>query len=162
MSSLLFLVLLSLTAYAQPVHEICQNCHNDKLEDLKAHKHFSKNLSCDACHGESSQHSNSNGAVAPDRVSAAHDIPKLCGGCHSKQGGEYLESKHAKVVLAKGKARAAQCATCHGHHRQRTAAHTLLQCKRCHASLPASHPQPAGGDKCWTCHSPHTLLVAKK
>lgn len=64
---------------AQKNHEVCQNCHEDKLNDYKAHKHFASGLSCDACHGESEQHAGSNAAIAPDRVSRGHEIPELCG-----------------------------------------------------------------------------------
>lgn len=159
---LLILAALAPSAYAQKTHDVCQNCHEDKLSDFKVHKHFAKELSCDACHGESEQHSGSNGAVAPDRVSAAHDIPNLCGGCHAEALKQYSTSKHAALVLAKSKTRAAQCATCHGHHRPREAAHTLAQCQKCHAQLSEAHPKMEADTQCWACHSPHTLKIASK
>jgi hypothetical protein len=161
-----FLVLLLFAfapaGHAQKNHEVCQNCHEDKLNDYKTHKHFAGGLSCDACHGESEQHASSNAAVAPDRVSRGHEIPELCGSCHGDAQQQYAASKHAALVLAKAGKSAPQCATCHGHHRPRTAAHTLAQCQKCHAKLSEAHPKMEADTLCWTCHSPHTLKTAAK
>ena len=70
---------------------------------LQTHAHFRKGLSCDACHGPSLKHRTSTGAVPPDRVAAPDEVLALCGGCHSIEQKEYLESKHGKLVMARSR-----------------------------------------------------------
>ena len=165
LSTLCFLrllaLLLTLPLAAQKVHEICNTCHAEQVADFQKHKHFTKSLSCDICHGPSERHRNSNGAVAPDRVAAPDEIPALCGACHTVENQAYSTSKHAKLVLARSKVKAAHCATCHSNHAPRTIIQTLIQCNRCHSALPAQHPKFAVEATCLTCHDRHTLLAKK-
>jgi hypothetical protein len=150
-------LLLALPCLAQKTHEVCSACHQEHVVEFQTHKHFTKGLSCDACHGKSAGHANSNGAVAPDRVSAPDEQPALCGACHTAQNKDYRLSKHAALLASKTKV--ASCATCHGVHSVRTAKQRDAQCQKCHASLKPAHPSIAAGTTCFTCHANHTLKV---
>jgi hypothetical protein len=152
---------LALPLVAQKTHEFCAPCHSEQVADFQTHKHFEKGLSCDACHGPSVKHRTSTGAVSPDRVAAPDEVPALCGGCHAPEQKEFLESKHGKLVMARSKVKAANCATCHGVHNLRTARQTQQQCLRCHATLSPTHPAVAATAACMSCHARHTLLAAK-
>ncbi len=152
------LLLLALPLLAQKTHEFCAPCHAEQVADFQTHPHFKKGLSCDACHGPSAKHRASIGAAPPDRVTAPDEIPALCGACHAGEQKDFLESKHGKLVMARSKVKAANCATCHGVHNLRTTAQTLQQCRKCHTALPASHP--AAAPSCMSCHARHTLLAA--
>ncbi|MGH9720483.1 MAG: cytochrome c3 family protein [Bryobacteraceae bacterium] len=157
----LVLLLCTLPLAGQKVHELCAPCHAEQVADFYSHTHFQKGLSCDVCHGASVKHRTSTGAVAPDRVAAPDEAPALCGACHTAQGKEYSASQHGKLVLARSKTRAANCATCHGVHNARAARAMLQQCQKCHATLPASHPALTAGSTCFGCHSKHTLAAKK-
>ncbi|MBI3470392.1 MAG: hypothetical protein HY013_03440 [Candidatus Solibacter usitatus] len=155
------LALCALPLFAQKTHTLCAACHADQVAAFQTHKHFSKGLSCDACHGASTQHRNSTGAVAPDRVAAPEEVPALCGGCHAAEKSEYAASRHGQLVLAKSRTRAAHCGTCHGVHNLRTAVQMRQQCNKCHATLAESHPRVAAEASCFTCHAKHTLKGAR-
>jgi hypothetical protein len=156
------LLLCALPLLAQKTHEFCASCHSEQVADFQTHPHFQKGLSCDACHGPSVKHRTSIGAVPPDRVAAPDEVPALCGGCHASEQKEYLASKHGKLVMARSKVKAANCATCHGVHNPRTASQTQAQCQRCHAALPSPHPAVAAKASCMGCHARHTLVAASK
>ena len=141
---------------AQPAHELCSACHATQVEDFKTHAHFAKNLSCDACHGPSVKHRTTTGNAPPDRVAAPDEVPALCGACHTSQLKEYSSSRHAKLVAERSKVRSANCATCHGVHSARKTAQILVQCARCHSSLPATCNRQAG---CVSCHQKHTMAA---
>jgi hypothetical protein len=147
---------------AQDVSKACAACHTDQFTDWQTHKHAGKSVTCDVCHGPSLPHRNAVGATAPDRVAAPDEVPQLCGTCHPSQRKEYEPSKHGKLVLARSKARAANCATCHGVHAPRDSVQMKRQCDRCHQSLPAVCQRnvnaAAGQLACVSCHSPHTLV----
>jgi hypothetical protein len=162
MKPAILLLAVALSALAQKTHEICASCHAEQVADFQTHPHFQKGLSCDACHGESVRHRTSTGAVPPDRVAAPDEVPALCGGCHAAEQKEYLASAHGKLVMARSKTRAANCATCHGVHNLRTARQTQVQCGRCHATLVAAHPAVAAGTSCMSCHAKHTLIATVK
>lgn len=152
---LFLLGILLVPSLAGQVHELCKSCHQDQFNDFQTHAHFAKGLSCDLCHGPSEKHRKAAGAAAPDRVAAPDELPVLCGGCHANEKQQYLESEHGKLVMARSRTRAAHCGTCHGVHAARTARQMRVQCDRCHASLPASHPKSDAA--CWSCHVPHTM-----
>jgi len=145
------------------VGKLCQSCHADYVADVKSHVHGAKGISCEACHGASSQHRNSVGASSPDRIAAPDEVPALCGTCHQEQRKLYTASAHGKLVLASSKTRAANCGTCHGVHAKRNATAMKRQCDRCHTSLPsacAAKPPVATAEgklSCSGCHNPHTL-----
>ena len=159
--TLAFATLLAAPLSAQKTEDVCKACHEEHVTQFQSHKHAKNNLSCDACHGESVQHREANGAVAVDKVAAPHEVPALCGGCHTAQLKDYAGSKHGKLVMAKAEKKAANCGICHGVHSLRTAKQTMLQCNRCHATFPDAHPKFAADTLCWTCHQPHTLVVKK-
>ncbi len=149
-----------LHAPAQEIAKACAACHTDQFEELQTHKHFSKSVFCDTCHGTSEQHRNAVGATPPDKVAAPEAQPGLCGTCHPAQRKPYEGSKHGVLVLAKSKTRAASCGTCHGVHSARNAGGMLRQCERCHAELPAACKKEggeAGKLVCAGCHEPHGL-----
>ena len=160
MRVMVVLTACALPLAAQKTHDICNSCHGEHVADFRKHKHFQTGLSCDTCHGESEQHRNANGAVAPDRVSPPDQLPELCGGCHADQLKEYRTSKHARLVAERSKTRSAQCATCHGNHGPRGSKQIVMGCQRCHAQLSSSHPAVADTGTCITCHKRHTLLTA--
>jgi len=152
------LLLLTLPLLAQKTHEFCAPCHAEQVADFRPTRIFQKGLSCDACHGPSAKHPRFDWRSASDRVAAPDEIPALCGACHAGEQKDFLESKHGKLVMARSKVKAANCATCHGVHNLRTTAQTLQQCRKCHAALPAAHPAAAAS--CMSCHARHTLLAA--
>lgn len=159
---MIWLFLWLVTAmFSQEVGKQCLPCHAEHVADVNTHKHASKQVGCEVCHGPSQVHRNAVGATAPDRIAAPDEVPALCGGCHVEQRKEYVESKHGKLVLARSKTRAANCGTCHGVHSFREAAAMKKQCDRCHANLPVackSSPAVAAGKLgCVTCHAPHSL-----
>ncbi|HYI93086.1 MAG TPA: cytochrome c3 family protein [Bryobacteraceae bacterium] len=145
------------------VGKLCQSCHAEYVDDVKSHKHGARGISCEACHGVSTQHRNSVGASSPDKVAAPDEVPALCGTCHQEQRKLYATSAHGKLVAASSKTRAANCGTCHGVHAQRNETAMKRQCDRCHTTLPAACvAKPlvavaAGKLSCAGCHNPHTL-----
>jgi Cytochrome c3 len=147
------------------VGKSCQSCHDEYVADVRSHPHGAKGISCEACHGTSSQHRSSVGATSPDRIAAPDEVPSLCGSCHQEQRKLYAPSAHGKLVLASSKTRAANCGTCHGVHAQRNAAAMKRQCDRCHAELPAAcvaKPRVAlaeGKLSCSGCHNLHSLAL---
>lgn len=147
-------------AGAQEVGKLCLSCHTEYVDELKTHKHASKNISCEVCHGESKPHRNAIGATSPDRVAAPDEVPALCGSCHPAQRKSYEAGKHGVVLRAQSKVKTANCGTCHGVHGPRNAVSMERQCARCHAELPASCKKPvtveAGKLRCAGCHDPHT------
>lgn len=165
MRFLLLPLLAAASLAAQKPHELCAVCHSETAADFLAHPHFQKGLNCDTCHGVSARHRASQGHTEPDRVAVPHEIPALCGGCHTgKQArpilAQYSESKHGRLVLEQSKVRAPHCATCHGVHSVRQGKAVETQCRRCHTSLPAScsyQPPRAAAVACAACHAPHTL-----
>jgi hypothetical protein len=161
----LLAVLFALPAAAQPVHELCAPCHSGPVDDFKTHRHFALKLSCDACHGASVMHRESQGDTAPDKVAGPAEQPAVCGACHTVQAKEYSASKHGTLVSARSEKRAATCTICHGHHALRPIVAMEAQCARCHAELPASCKKPpvATGAKlgCANCHGKHTLVIKK-
>jgi hypothetical protein len=122
---------------AQPVHELCSACHAEQVADFEPHPHFAKKLSCDICHGRSEKHMKAVGSAPPDRVAAPDEVPALCGTCHAPQLKEYSPTAHAKLVLARAKTKAPNCASCHGYHGPRPA---KAQCSRCHMETPKTAP----------------------
>ncbi|MBI3697437.1 MAG: hypothetical protein HY238_21710 [Acidobacteria bacterium] len=166
MKRLVILALLALPVAAQKPHELCEVCHTETVKDFLTHPHFQKGLECNLCHGESVKHRTSQGHAEPDRVAPPHEIPALCGGCHTGKGpktiqAEYAASKHGKLVLEQAKVRAPHCGTCHGVHSVRKGNTVEVQCRKCHAALPAScsaaPPKASVTVSCAACHSPHTL-----
>jgi hypothetical protein len=156
---------LTIPLAAQPIQEACAPCHTTQVEDFKKHKHPAAGLSCDACHGASSSHRDSQGMVAPDKVAGPTEQPVVCGACHTAQAKDYRASKHGQLVMARSEKRSATCTMCHGNHALRGFSAMEGQCNRCHAELPASckQPPPATNARlsCANCHHKHTL-VAKK
>lgn len=154
-------VLLLWPLAAQEGGKVCGACHIEHVNEWRTHKHAAKNVVCEVCHGPSQAHRNALGATAPDRVAAPDEVPELCGSCHAPQRKAYEPSKHGKLVLARSKTRAANCATCHGVHSLRDAAQMKRQCDRCHATLPAACQRKvesaAAKLVCNSCHDPHTL-----
>lgn len=152
-------------AAAQQTHESCTSCHAEQVEAFQTHPHAAKNLSCDICHGESAKHRDSNGAVAPDRVSGPKEIPGLCGSCHSGPRKEWEASKHAQALLANATAKTAHCGNCHGVHGRKAAKVVEQQCVRCHANRPEvcrkDPPSATASVSCITCHSRHSLAAKR-
>jgi hypothetical protein len=147
------------------VHNACTACHSGQTGDFKKHKHFAGGISCDACHGVSQQHQESQGMVAPEKTSGPADQPALCGACHAEQAKSYSASEHGKLVAARSEKRGATCTMCHGNHALRAFPAMEQQCARCHESLPASCKEnPPSSDariRCANCHDKHTLAVKK-
>ena len=150
--------------------EFCKVCHSETVHDFLSHPHSEKGLDCDTCHGESVKHRSSQGHTEPDRIAAPHEVPALCGGCHTGKGittiqEQYGASRHGQLVLAKARVRAPHCGTCHGVHSVRAPQAIEAQCKRCHAQLPPSCTATPASTKarvsCANCHTPH-LFAAKK
>lgn len=159
---LLFLALL-ITAgtFAQEkAQELCAPCHTGPSEDFNKHPHKAAGISCDACHGMSGSHRDSQGMVAPDKIAGPKEAPELCGACHTKQFAAFKQSKHFTALQANPR-RTANCAVCHGNHAPRTVAAMQAQCERCHATRPAACKQPPAKTTakllCANCHVPHTL-----
>jgi len=159
----LFLLALILTAgtFAQEkAQELCAPCHTGPSEDFDKHPHKAKDVSCDACHGMSEGHRNSQGMTAPDKVAGPKEVPAMCGACHPSQLTAFQTSKHF-AVLQNDPRRTATCAICHGNHALRPAAATQAQCERCHAKRPDACKQPPAKATakvlCANCHVPHTL-----
>ena len=159
------LFLLALPLAAQPTHDLCSACHQTPVEDFQKHKHFASKLSCDACHGPSTAHRESQGDTAPDKVAGPTEQPAVCGACHTAQAKEYRASKHGQLVIARSEKRAATCTMCHGNHALRSFAGMEAQCMRCHSELPASckqtPPTAAAKLSCVNCHGKHTLVARK-
>ncbi|MBY0502344.1 MAG: hypothetical protein K2X03_00440 [Bryobacteraceae bacterium] len=155
MRHLLWLLALSVSGQ---VHQLCQPCHTEAAGDVESHKHFAKQVSCDACHGTSEKHRLAAGGAAPDRVATREQVPVLCGGCHVAERKSYETSAHAKVLAAGQKS--AHCATCHGNHAPRPLAAMAARCQSCHTTLPAAcagKPRVAARVSCAGCHTVHTF-----
>jgi hypothetical protein len=156
---------LTLPLAAQPFHESCAPCHTTQVEDFQKHKHIKAGVSCDACHGASQTHRDSQGMVAPERVAGPTEQPTVCGACHTGQAKDYRASKHGALVMARSEKRAATCTMCHGNHALREFSGMEAQCKRCHAELPAPCKQPPPATtarlSCANCHNKHTLVARK-
>ena len=149
--------LLALAASAQ-VHQLCQPCHSEAAGDVESHKHFAKQVSCDACHGASEKHRLAAGGAAPDKVATREQVPVLCGGCHVAEHKSYQTSQHAQVLAAGNKS--AHCATCHGNHALRPLAAMAARCQICHTTLPAAcaaKPAVIAKVSCAGCHAQHTF-----
>ena len=154
----------------EKTRDYCKVCHNETVQDFLAHPHSEKGLDCDTCHGQSIKHRNSQGETEPDRIAAPHEMPTLCGACHTGKGRttiqeEYASSKHGQLVLAKARVRSPHCGTCHGVHSLRLSAAIESRCRRCHTQLPAACAEtpPSGRSRvaCASCHAPH-VFAAKK
>jgi hypothetical protein len=165
----LFLIPILIAAPATllaQAHQVCSNCHGSQTEDFKKHKHFTAKLSCDACHGASKSHAESQGMVTPEKVTGPMEQAALCGACHAEQAKGYSASAHGKAVQARSEKRAAYCTMCHGNHALRAYQATEQQCNRCHADLPASckqaPPATAARVSCANCHHKHTLAAKKE
>lgn len=158
MTTAALFLLLALAAQAQPVQEFCAPCHSGPSEEFDGHPHKAKGLSCDACHGPSVKHRESQGDTPPDRIAGPLQVPALCGTCHAAQLAAYKPSKHYETLLARieGK-RAPNCSTCHSTHSARSLAAIQAQCQRCHESLPATCKPSA----CASCHNPHSSKTGK-
>ena len=154
----------------EKTREFCKVCHSETVQDFRSHPHSEKGLDCDTCHGESVKHRNSQGHTEPDRIAAPHEVPALCGGCHTGKGSttiqeQYGSSRHGQLVLAKARVRAPHCGTCHGVHSVRAPQAIEAQCKRCHAQLPPSCTVTPASTKarvsCANCHTPHRFAAKK-
>ena len=153
----------------EKTRDFCKVCHGETVQDFLSHPHSEKGLDCNTCHGESVKHRSSQGHTEPDRVAAPHEVPALCGGCHTGKGSstiqQYSSSKHGQLVLAKARVRAPHCGTCHGVHSVRAPQGVEGQCRRCHTQLPASCAVAPASTKarvsCANCHTAH-LFAAKK
>ena len=160
------LILLALTlaaggiAQTTAVQELCAPCHTGPSEEFDKHPHKAKSVSCDACHGASEQHRNSQGMTPPDKVAGPAEVPAMCGACHTKQFAAFKESRHFAVLQTNARG-TATCIRCHGNHSLRTAAAAQAQCERCHDGRPAAcKAVPAkviAKVSCANCHVPHTL-----
>jgi len=161
----LLLLLFSIPLSGQKAVELCAPCHAGQAAEFKKHKHFSKNISCDACHGPSKEHAEAAGAIAPEKVAGPAEQPDTCGACHAAQANEYKESEHGRLVLARAKQKGPYCTTCHSNHAARPPAAIERQCKRCHPSLPQAcqtAPESASARvSCANCHGKHTMLARK-
>ncbi len=171
------LLLLAALAQAQPVHELCRECHTEVAEDFLTHPHLQQGLSCDACHGESVRHRESEGGVEPDRIAGPSEVVALCGTCHDRPAkGEtdaaksilkqYLASKHGAPPAEQSEQWAPNCETCHSAHRVRPLRAMQVRCERCHEQLPkacsAAPPAGAAADlRCAGCHAPHLFAISK-
>ena len=122
--------------------------------------HFSKAISCAACHGGDPRESDQNVAMSASRGFKLRvprrGVPEFCGNCHSDtnfmgkyqpqprvdQLAQYTNSVHGQR-LAAGRKRAAECVDCHGVHNTRAVSDPLSiaspqrvsqTCAKCHAS----------------------------
>ena len=155
---ILLLIVVAVALHAQPVHNLCQACHSEQVEDFLTHPHATKSLSCDACHGKSIKHREASGGAPPDRVAGPQEVPGLCGTCHAPIKKLFDTSKHAAVLAEASRVRAPSCGTCHGVHARNTLKQIEVRCSRCHEQLPAVCKADAGGFAC----DPHTLAKAAK
>ena len=160
MKLLLLAVMAAACAWPQNIQELCAPCHTGPSEDFNSHPHKAKNVSCDACHGTSAGHRETQGGKPPDKVAGPREIPALCGACHTSQLVAYKESKHFAVLETNARG-TATCVRCHGNHAPRTPASTQAQCERCHDTRPVACKQPPAKVTakvlCANCHVPHTL-----
>ncbi len=141
----------------------CYVCHSS-LDDSPSKKysrdiHFTKGISCAACHGGNSASDDMDIAMSKKAgykgVPKGDDISKTCAQCHSSsetmkkfgsklptnQLSELQTSVHAKLSFT-GKENIAQCTTCHG-------AHGIVSVKN--SSSPV-HPSKVTA-LCSSCHS---------
>lgn len=141
----------------------CLECHTriqDKIAQLwKEDIHAMAGIDCSTCHGgdptvDDNIKAKSKALRFKGKITALQ-IPELCGSCHSNaeymkqhnpmlpvdQLQKYQTSQHGKQ-LAKGDAKVAQCASCHGAHGIRKindaksptyATNLPKMCARCHA-----------------------------
>jgi len=156
------------TTADEKARDFCKVCHSETVQDFLSHPHSEKGLDCDTCHGESVKHRTSQGHTEPDRIAAPHEVPALCGSCHSGKGKtsiqeQYAASKHGQLVLAKARVRAPHCGTCHGVHSVRAPQGVEGQCKRCHSQLPAGCAAAPASNKsrvsCANCHTAHEFVT---
>ncbi|MBM3801213.1 MAG: hypothetical protein FJW26_02755 [Acidimicrobiia bacterium] len=150
--------------------DFCKVCHSDTVTDFLSHAHSKNGLDCDTCHGASIKHRSSQGHSEPDQIAAPHEVPALCGACHTGKGSttiaeQYASSKHGQLVLSKARTRAPHCGSCHGVHGALGPLEILAQCKRCHTKLPESCRARSSAAKasvgCADCHAAHGFAVKK-
>lgn len=158
------LVVCSLVFW-QAAAETCLDCHRAQNKTLIAawekSRHAAAGLTCEACHG-----------VAHDAGMAARARPTescIRGGCHQREQGSHLLSKHGVIAtlegarldyalpLKEGNQRAPSCAYCHMHDREHDAGAGILPL------IPTREEKPdpsqaarmeARAAPCRDCHSP--------
>jgi hypothetical protein len=96
------------------------------------------------------------------RASVAHpevDPAQDCNNCHDAEYKQWDESRHATG--------GAPCLVCHGSVTENFIGRpAMARCQGCHPaqveSLPASASARKSGNRCFTCHAPHTLKLKKQ
>ena len=149
--------------------ELCDDCHQDKIETMQASPHGQKADSrspfgrqgCETCHGPGMLHFDTEGnciiSMTGRYGEAVEQRNNICQGCH--QAGErmhWLSSAHEAEGLT--------CVNCHSIHKRNDVIHRSSQtevCFKCHKDIRAqtfrasSHPIRENKVICSDCHNPH-------
>jgi len=96
------------------------------------------------------------------RATAGHpevDPAQDCASCHDAQYKQWDESRHATGGVL--------CLICHGSVSENFVKQpAMMRCQGCHSaqveSLAASASTRKSGNRCFTCHAPHTLKLKKQ
>ncbi|TNG03842.1 MAG: hydroxylamine oxidoreductase [Gammaproteobacteria bacterium] len=136
--------------------DLCIQCHESLtpgiVNDWRAsgHARTEPPVTCDACHGN-------------DHERLHLPTPRICGGCHEKQHGEFLDEARygfpshvlameraleAKHFVDKPKAEVQSCLQCHS---------VATKCDSCHTRHRFDPAEARRSEACITCHSgpPH-------
>lgn len=129
---------------AQPQNS-CISCHEQQedeelalpVQEWKTSIHAENGISCQDCHGGDPRAEDEDEAMDPDRgfvgAPLEEEIPEFCGKCHSAVYDNYMQSAHAKALLAGEEG--PTCVTCHTAHKQQKVSLDLINeetCGSCH------------------------------
>ncbi|MBK6981448.1 MAG: DmsE family decaheme c-type cytochrome [Betaproteobacteria bacterium] len=165
-------------ASAQGAEPVCNKCHEESHDSIKATAHGNKNDAagkmCQSCHGDATEHVAARGKKAlPNNKMVKATTPEqkseVCLSCHAgnRQLAFWESGKHAKNDVA--------CSNCHSIHGKNkgptpaifTTTNRPIEaeiCGTCHKQVRSAtmktshHPIQEGKVKCSDCHNPHGAL----
>lgn len=164
--------LLSIPGATYVGSEDCATCHEEVTDGFHGASHARLNLrdadgldiSCEACHGPGSLHSENGGEIAGQIVNPGKN-PDACFQCHlDKKGAFHLPSTHP---VLEGRI---SCTDCHDPHEGpaiKGGGTALMSenetCFQCHDAQKGPHvfEHEAMRDGCTTCHEVHGSVNAK-